>query len=429
MLAIQPPRPLLSPTTLLLLSLVCLLQSSFTSSGSIPPIANIPESVVISTPTVQTERELETNHDVAEIPIIPPDLFPVSGVDDVSFPSEPFRPSGDDDKLKRGTHVPDPKPCGRWQHTTVPIGAELYVYGGVANGGAGSLNDVWMYNGAGGGWTKLEKNELCTLPVRVNPRLPSSNNGARPPFFPAPPPTRLAPGLSSERLLRLKHDQERVTVKKARTMPIDRMSPVPTMEPAMPSQEKYTSGDQDSSALGGLPSSPFRRRLRRRRLQSYQELGVLPTAEHNGLQTNPRTLNDLWVFDMYVLWCCGVVVAATKIMFFFLTNNVAFFFSSIFFSRAKRRWFQPFPTERQPPPRWLHGAVDIDKSLVIFGGVTNNLMLLNDVWRYQPESNNWEVLGEGTDAMDRPTTREGMSMVTSDKGLNVSDCCLVWQYR
>jgi len=76
----------------------------------------------------------------------------------------------------------------------------------------------------------------------------------------------------------------------------------------------------------------------------------------------------------------------------------------------------------------LHGAVDIDKSLVIFGGVTNNLMLLNDVWRYQPESNNWEVLGEGTDAMDRPTTREGMSMVTSDKGLNVSDCCLVWQY-
>jgi len=116
-------------------------------------------------------------------------------------------------------------------------------------------------------------------------------------------------------------------------------------------------------------------------------------------------------------------------MFFFLTNNVAFFFLSTFFSRAKRRWFQPFPTERQPPPRWLHGAVDIDKSLVIFGGVTNNLMLLNDVWRYQPESNNWEVLGEGTDAMDRPTTREGMSMVTSDKGLNVSDCCLVWQYR
>ena len=128
--------------------------------------------------------------------------------------------------------------------------------------------------------------------------------------------------------------------------------------------------------------------------------------------------------------CCGLLwtVAATKIMFFF--NKRCYYFPpSIIFSRAKRRWFQPFPTERQPPPRWLHGAVDIDKSLVIFGGVTNNLMLLNDVWRYQPESNNWEVLGEGTDAMDRPTTREGMSMVTSDKGLNVSDCCLVVQYR
>ena len=128
--------------------------------------------------------------------------------------------------------------------------------------------------------------------------------------------------------------------------------------------------------------------------------------------------------------CCGLLwtVAATKIMFFF--NKRCYYFpASIFSPRTKRRWFQPFPTERQPPPRWLHGAVDIDKSLVIFGGVTNNLMLLNDVWRYQPESNNWEVLGEGTDAMDRPTTREGMSMVTSDKGLNVSDCCLVVQYR
>ena len=83
-------------------------------------------------------------------------------------------------------------------------------------------------------------------------------------------------------------------------------------------------------------------------------------------------LNDVWVFDM-----------------------------------SKRRWFQPFPTERQPPPRWLHGSVNIKQSMIVFGGVTNNLMLLNDVWQYQPASNSWSVLGEGTEAMDRPTPREG----------------------
>ena len=241
----------------------------------------IPTIETIPTPTIKTMREQETNLDVAEIPLIPPDLFPVRGVDELTFPSEPFRPGGVDDTLKKDNHTPDPKPCGRWQHTTVTIGAELYVYGGVSNGGAGSLNDVWMYNGAGGGWTKLEKNDLCTLPVRVNPRLPSSNNGARPPFFPSPPPLRLAPGLNSERLLRLKHDQERVIVQKARTTPIDRMTPVPTQEPVMPEQQKYASGTG---------------RLRRRRLQSYQQLGVLPPAEHNELQNKPRTVIFLYLF-------------------------------------------------------------------------------------------------------------------------------------
>jgi hypothetical protein len=287
----------------LILSLLLIL--FYPVRSAIPTITEIPKTEVISTPTIETEREQETNHDVAEIPLIPPDIFPVRGVDDISFPSEPFRPSGIDDTLKSEQHVPDPKPCGRWQHTTVPIGAELYTYGGVSNGGAGSLNDVWMYNGAGGDWTKLEKNELCTLPVRVNPRMSSSNNGARPPLFPAPPKLRLAPGLSTERMLRLRHEQERLVVKKARIMPIDRMTPVPTQEPVMPAQEKYEAGEGGSSSAttpaltGGLGG--FSGLRRRRRLQSYQELGVLPSAEHNDLQTNPRTLNDLWVFDMCVL--------------------------------------------------------------------------------------------------------------------------------
>ena len=345
-----------------------------TSSGSIPPVSNLPEEKVIPSPTIKTMREQETNHDVAEIPLIPPDLFPIRGVDDMIFPSEPFRPSGVDDSLKKNQFLPDPRPCGRWQHTTVIIGHEFYVYGGISNGGAGSLNDVWMYNGAGGSWTKLEKNELCMLPVRVNPKLSSSNNGARPPFFPSPPPLRLAPGIDSERIQRLKSEQEKKVTKNIRPIPIDKMTPVPTQEPLMPDQEAYVS--KTSAKL----------LRRRRRLQSYHKLGVLhlPPAEHNKLQTQPRTLNDLWVYDI-----------------------------------SKRRWVQPFPTERQPPPRWLHDAVTINGKMMIFGGVTNNLMLLNDMWEYSPKSNSWKELSEGLmEDMDRPTPREGHSMVAADNNMN-----------
>jgi hypothetical protein len=56
--------------------------------------------------------------------------------------------------------------------------------------------------------------------------------------------------------------------------------------------------------------------------------------------------------------------------------------------------------------------------MIVFGGVTNNLMLLNDVWQYSPLSNSWKELGEGATVMDRPTPREGSSMVVADNDLN-----------
>ena len=362
----------------LLLSLL-LLDGMTTTHAGIPPIPELPKEEVVPAPTIKTMREQETNHDVAEIPIIQPDLFPVRGVDDLSFPSEPFRPSGPDQVSKKEEHIPNPKPCGRWQHTTVVIGGEFLIYGGIANGGSGTLNDVWMYNGADGAWTKLEQNELCSLPVAVNPTLRSSKNGARPPLFPSPPLLRLAPGLNPERILKLKRDQEVVEEKKARQIPIDRMTPVPTQEPIMPTHENFY--DDDKKTTTSPITSPFR--LRRRRLQSYVRLGIVPEANHANLQTHPRTLNDIWTYSV-----------------------------------AKLRWRQPFPIERQPPPRWLHGALSINKKMIIFGGVTNNSMLLNDVWEYNPETNFWSEMGTGTEAMDRPTPREGMSMVKADNDAN-----------
>ena len=58
---------------------------------------------------------LPAGHDVAELPLLPPDLFPTSDPAEVGDPWEPFRPSGPDDQLKAisGGSVPaDPRPCG-----------------------------------------------------------------------------------------------------------------------------------------------------------------------------------------------------------------------------------------------------------------------------------------------------------------------------
>ena len=48
--------------------------------------------------------------------------------------------------------------------------------------------------------------------------------------------------------------------------------------------------------------------------------------------------------------------------------------------------------------------------MIVFGGVTNNLMLLNDLWEYSPIPNNWREINPGK-TMDRPVPREGHTMV------------------
>ena len=355
---------------------------SCTHAGSIPPVENLPkEEVVEAPPVMKTELELSPDHDVAELPLIPPDLFPSGKVSDFGDPFEPFRPSGPDDQLKsvNGDNTPaDPRPCGRWQHSAVVIGDEILVYGGVSNGGVGVLSDLWFYDAPGGGWTKLEKSEMCTLPASANPRLATSQNSGRPPFFPAPPRFIQPPGIDSERINQLRVEQEAKTEKNTKPFRVDRITPIPVEEPLMP-QAEAGSEAQDNGNVGKsdtkskMPTNIIRRR--RRRLLAYARLGVLPAAEYNELQANPLTLGEVWSFSI-----------------------------------AKRRWYQPYPTGEQPPPRWLHAAVSLGGKMFVFGGVTNNLMLLNDLWEYSPIPNSWREISLGK-SMDRPVSREGHTMV------------------
>merc|ERR1711871_1883799 len=80
------------------------------------------------------------------------------------------------------------------------------------------------------------------------------------------------------------------------------------------------------------------------------------------------------------------------------------------YSIAQRAWLQPDPVALQPQPRWLHTAVVLENKMVIFGGSSNNLQLLSDLWTYDPEGNKWKEVPFTSDKA-WPTPREGHSAV------------------
>ena len=74
-------------------------------------------------------------------------------------------------------------------------------------------------------------------------------------------------------------------------------------------------------------------------------------------------------------------------------------------------WLMINPHEgANPPRRSLHTAVTIGTKMVIFGGVSDNNMLLNDIWTYDVNTRMWEEVVIGN-AQDVPLPREGHVMV------------------
>ena len=73
----------------------------------------------------------------------------------------------------------------------------------------------------------------------------------------------------------------------------------------------------------------------------------------------------------------------------------AFFPESIFDRPADNaRKPPPDNSEMDPRPggRWLHTCVELDNTVVCYGGVTNAKTLLNDVWLYSPLRMTWDFL-------------------------------------
>ena len=80
---------------------------------------------------------------------------------------------------------------------------------------------------------------------------------------------------------------------------------------------------------------------------------------------------------------------------------------------------RPADLARKPPPdnseidprpggRWLHTCVEIDNSIVCYGGVTDERRLLNDVWIYSPLKTTWDYL-------ERPSIPVPVNTINSEK--------------
>jgi hypothetical protein len=391
------------------------------------------------------------------LPQLPPKLLPIN-YQPHRFPSDPFEAHG-----KSSKDVPPakdkPTPPGRWMHTMVTIKDNVFVYGGVSNSET-LLNDVWVYNPTEGTWWKLETATKPQARKPVNPRFKNSDNAGRPPFLPAPPHLILPPGVKRpDEVQAAKHENA-----ENKELKVVHLSPIPSEEPQQPyaqSLDDYKKNkfrrrrlleldltkdqlsvlnrhkailkhasktNSEVDAKGKAKATVWTQALRannRMRVQqaatakatAAAKTAVKATAEakvetkttakveqktnsqepdigdidsgasKNKLLPEPNThvlsqplpLNDVWIYNI-----------------------------------AERQWFQPLPTKVQPPPRWLHSAVNVGGKMVIFGGVANNLMLLNDVWVYDPPSNKWERAEVGQD-LPMPLPREGHSMVVTNQ--------------
>ena len=378
------------------------------------------------------------------LPQLPPKLLPTNYQPN-RFPSDPFDASG-----KSTKDMPLAKdavtPPGRWMHTMVTIKDNVFVYGGVSNSET-LLNDVWIYNPTEGTWWKLE---TATKPVArkpVNPKFKNSENAGRPPFLPAPPHLILPPGVKrpEEQVAKKNENPENQELK------VVHLSPIPSEEP----QQPY------AQSLNEYKMGKLRRRRRRRRLLELDltkdQLAVLNRHAHV-LKHSTKSKDEVDTFSKIksksTVWTQSLrannqlhvqQAAATnaKVETKAKVNSKEPDVGDIgnlgadknqlnpksnthvlsqplplnevwIYNIAERHWFQPLPTKVQPPPRWLHSAIAVGGKMLIFGGVANNLMLLNDVWVYDPSANKWERAEVGQD-LPMPLPREGHSMVLASE--------------
>lgn len=94
------------------------------------------------------------------------------------------------------------------------------------------------------------------------------------------------------------------------------------------------------------------------------------------------------------------------------------------YSISSNSWtiIEPRKNEKMPCPRVAHSQVVIGTSLFVFGGrqgITMDEKPLNDLWKFEFDSNQWILLKDGNESNEVPQPRSFHKMVASHNGKEI----------
>ena len=328
-------------------------------SGPLPLPVRPPNEMFPSSPDFARAFEM--------FPSDPP-MAPPSRVDDSSN-NRPFQKSS----------IKGRQPPPRWLHTAVTSRTgpenkqEMIVYGGVATD-PGTLNDLWVYSVTQDTWSKLERSSGPEMPMYPNPGDDQTDKQqieimGRPPVVRPAPVMNGFPGGPdrTQQYTNMKSRYDSFSIDSVQKgLPIIMPGQPPAIEPQFPAHEKMSFLETNE-----------RVRLRGPR---YGEGTIDGAADYSKIRTMMTAArSEIWIYDINT-----------------------------------REWREPMKKAgEEPAARWMHSAVlnNEEKEMIVFGGCSNSFEVLRDVWVYKIEANTWTLewpkKGATIDEAKSPKAREG----------------------
>lgn len=365
------------------------------------------------------------------------------------------------DEIKGDLPVSSP---GRWMHTSVVLNEnEMWVYGGMSTYSDKLYNDMWVYNLITSEWDQLQRSYVSPFPpgegrpkdIPAPAPFKDLPNGMRPPPKTVPVlknykerivshtgfvadvwnpetemkarikyPEDVAPG--NEEMDKQMSDKEKmlkaqIILEQTRGLSVREADGMPrginaddhpvfleveskVTDPGSPNLARDAFGGQGEFGIdyhkilkNAIPSAghtigvgrdiPFGMTAKRAVTgdgKAWSEMtGLSGSVEDNGAAEWPSMPIDLWKYNLdSKVWTCVVPSG----------NALGI-----------------FPTP-QPATRWLHTAVALANSMVVFGGVSETHQVLGDLWMFDPKSNSWMPASPGGPL---PLPREGHAATAS----------------
>lgn len=376
------------------LSVLLFLSCIRLSTPSIPVTVPVKSVEQHRPPTVAPRND----YDFGSSPPLPqyPDKTYLVHHDPSYFPDSIFdRPRDKSQRIRPPAKDIQPRPSGRWLHTLVEVDGTIFLYGGVIKPKT-LLNDMWVYTPAKETWNQKQR---PTLPMQVVPpgdKYKDDPEQGRPSFAPEPPDMRALPAEDNGAKTRIHMDPDGGEAPPEEmdpdvSLPIYKTPVMPVLNPLQPvaqSADAAADGGPAKSAgasdkKSSLSKSPFGRR---RRLLINQITKFPSTTLTPGLPTTSALLRGRTVQD---------------------PDSVVMIKDFWEFDIQANSWLVIRPDEKKNPPRRsLHTALAVGTKMIVFGGVSDNNVLLNDIWTYDVKTRAWEEIDVGH-ATNRPMPREG----------------------